>query len=173
VGYHIFTTSSINDDIYRPSPILNNVPERLCRPDLQVYTRRPKVDSSDLATSPIGHLSPNSSHQISPSPPPDLDVPIAFRKGKRSCTLHPISNFVSYDHLSPSYLSFVATLSSIPLHKSVTEALSHSGWKRAMEEEMLALKQNDTWDLVSLPPGKSVVGGCMLLRFILMVLLID
>ena len=30
------------------------------------------------------------------SPPSDLDLLIAKRKKSRSCTLHPISNFVSY-----------------------------------------------------------------------------
>ena len=33
----------------------------------------------------------------------DLDVPIALRKGVRSCAQHPISNFVSYLHLYPFY----------------------------------------------------------------------
>ena len=30
---------------------------------------------------------------------PDLDLPIAIWKGVRSCTQHPISNFVSYSKL--------------------------------------------------------------------------
>ena len=45
--------------------------------------------------------SPVDGPPIQPSAPPfDLDAPIAFRKGKRYCTVHPISNFVSYDHLN-------------------------------------------------------------------------
>ena len=32
--------------------------------------------------------------------PNDLDMPIALRKGVRSCTQHPISNFISYNKLS-------------------------------------------------------------------------
>lgn len=35
----------------------------------------------------------------------DFDLPIAQRKGKGSCTQYPISNFVSYSHLSSSYRS--------------------------------------------------------------------
>ena len=33
----------------------------------------------------------------------DLDVPIAFWKGVRSCTTHPIADFVSYERLSPQF----------------------------------------------------------------------
>ena len=38
------------------------------------------------------------------------------------------------------------------------EALSHPGWKQAMVEEMVALHSTGTWDLVTLPNGKSLVG---------------
>ena len=36
----------------------------------------------------------------------------------------------------------------------VQDALAAPQWKKAMDEEMLALKKNQTWDLVSLPQGK-------------------
>ncbi|RVW99739.1 Retrovirus-related Pol polyprotein from transposon TNT 1-94 [Vitis vinifera] len=42
--------------------------------------------------------------------------------------------------------------------KSTPEALSHPGWRQAMVDEMAALHSNDTWDLVVLPSGKSIVG---------------
>ena len=45
---------------------------------------------------------------------------------------------------------------SIP--KSVSEVVSNSGQKFAMKEEMVALEQNDTWDLASLLPSKKAVG---------------
>ena len=38
------------------------------------------------------------------------------------------------------------------------EALSHPGWKQAMVEEMAALHSTSTWDLVTLPNDKSLVG---------------
>ncbi|KAL0560616.1 hypothetical protein IC582_001025 [Cucumis melo] len=37
---------------------------------------------------------------------PSLDIPIALRKGTRSCTKHPICNYVSYDNLSPQFRAF-------------------------------------------------------------------
>ncbi|KAJ7976082.1 Retrovirus-related Pol polyprotein from transposon TNT 1-94 [Quillaja saponaria] len=42
----------------------------------------------------------------------------------------------------------------------MSEALKHSGWRDAMDEKMRAFKDNDTWELVKLPLGKSV--GCRL-----------
>ncbi|RVW27700.1 Retrovirus-related Pol polyprotein from transposon RE2 [Vitis vinifera] len=65
---------------------------------------------------------------------------------------------LSYHRLSSSYSAFVSTLSSVSLPKSTSEALSHPGWRRAMVDEMVALHSNGTWDLVSLPSSKSIVG---------------
>lgn len=42
--------------------------------------------------------------------------------------------------------------------KTVKEALNHPGWYNAMLEEIHALDENHTWDLVDLPKGKKAVG---------------
>ncbi|MCR2848144.1 hypothetical protein KN825_16575, partial [Weizmannia coagulans] len=84
------------------------------------------------------------------------DLPIALRKGKRQCT-HPISSFVSYDRLSHSSRSFIASLNSTSTPNSLPEALSHPGWRKAMIDEMDALDANETWDLVELPAGKKAI----------------
>ena len=42
----------------------------------------------------------------------DDDLSIALRKGKRTYTSHPISCFVSYSHLSPSFHAFISSLDS-------------------------------------------------------------
>lgn len=92
-------------------------------------------------------------------PEPSNDLPIALHKGKRSTVNpHPVYNFLSYHQLSPSYFAFVSALSSVSIPKTVHETLSHQGWKQAMIDEMVALESNHTWELVSPPPGKSVVG---------------
>ena len=65
------------------------------------------------------------------SPSSDSDWPIAIRKGTRSTrNPHPICNFLSYHRLSPSYSSFVFSLSSHSVPSNVHEALSHPGWKK-------------------------------------------
>ena len=57
--------------------------------------------------------------------PPD-DLPIALRKGKRTCT-YPISSYVSYNHLSPPFYSFIASLDSITVPTTFYQALAHPG----------------------------------------------
>ena len=84
---------------------------------------------------------------------------IALRKSNRSTrNPHPIYNFLSYHRLSSSYSAFVSTLSPVSFPNSTSEALSHLGWRQTMVDEMAALHSNGTWDLVSLPSGKSIVG---------------
>ena len=90
--------------------------------------------------------------------PNDLDVPIAVRKGVRSCTQHPISQFVSYSNLSPSYRGFLSKISSISLPHRVQDALADPKWKHAMIEEMKTLHKCGTWELTTLPNGKKTVG---------------
>ena len=100
--------------------------------------------------------------QGNPSPPTiindNLDIPIATRKGVRSCTQHPISKFVSYGRLSPSYQAFVSNLASVSIPNHVEDALTNPKWKHAMIEEMKALHKNSTWELVELPRGHKTVG---------------
>jgi len=74
----------------------------------------------------------------------DLNIPIATRKGVRSCTKHPMSNYVSYKNLSPSFFAFTSHLSSVEIPKNVQEALQVPEWKKAISEEMRALEKNCT-----------------------------
>ncbi|CAH9148698.1 unnamed protein product [Cuscuta epithymum] len=132
-----------------------------------VYTRRHKAQDHSPPVTPVITYPDTGPTSIScPEPVPassdlvstsDLDLPIALRKGTRSCT-HPISSFVSYSQLSPASCSFVASIDSIYVPKSVKEALSHPEWRHAMVEEMNALDLNGTWDLVYLPSGKKSIG---------------
>ncbi|XP_058219066.1 uncharacterized protein LOC131329730 [Rhododendron vialii] len=86
-------------------------------PPLQVYVRQRKR----LTAPPVPTVAPPPSLDPAspPPPPPPLpfppspDLPIALRKGIRSCTTHLITQFVSYNHLSPSLRTFTTSVSSI------------------------------------------------------------
>ena len=101
----------------------HDVGGRLDRPNLQTFSRRNKGKSScavPLCQSPSPTPVSDSSADLSdndslPTVVDDLDAPIALRKGVRTCTQHPISQFVSYDRLSPSHHAFVSSLSSISI----------------------------------------------------------
>ena len=60
--------------------------------------------------------------------------------------------------MSSHSCSFIASLDSISLLNKVSEALAHLGLRNAMIEEMDALTDNDTWDLVRSPTRKKVIG---------------
>ena len=60
--------------------------------------------------------------------------------------------------MSSHSCSFIASLDSISLSNKVFEALAHLGCRSAMIEEMVALINNGTWDLVCLPVGKKAIG---------------
>ena len=76
-------------------------------PITQVYSRR--------QNSPVS--SPTLT-ALSSDPIQNDDLPITLRKGKQQCA-HPISSFDSYNHLSSSSCSFIASLDSISLPNTV------------------------------------------------------
>ena len=138
-------------------------------PQFKVYSRRCIVSDTLMpcheATSeimPESDLDNSSSPSHSSFPvdlvPSDLDLPIALRKGVRSRTIHPISNFVSYHRLSSSFSVFTSHLSSIEIPKNVQEAFGDPRWKATVVEKVKALEKNGTSELVTLPKGKRTMG---------------
>ena len=86
--------------------------------------------SSDDAPGSLGNSSPFHTFDS------DDDAP---GKGTRTCTDHPLSKFVSYPCLSPSYKDFVSTLASIFVLNHVYEVLFDPKWNSAMVEVMKIL----------------------------------
>ncbi|GAB2278358.1 hypothetical protein Dimus_039284 [Dionaea muscipula] len=119
---------------------------------LRVYSRRPRqgvidqIDhrdehaptpvtaplpaTLDSDPSPLTMASSSAAHPS--SPPSDLDLPIALRKGQRSCLTYSMSTHLSYAGVSSSLQAFVSALDSIFVPRSLAEALSSSGWHQAM-----------------------------------------
>ncbi|KAL0560174.1 hypothetical protein IC582_000571 [Cucumis melo] len=89
---------------------------------------------------------------------PSLDIPIALRKGTRSCTKHPICNYVSYDNLSPQFRAFTVSLDSTIIPKDIYTALECPEWNNAVMEEMKALEKNRTWEIFALSKGHKTIG---------------
>ncbi|RDX98200.1 hypothetical protein CR513_18909, partial [Mucuna pruriens] len=86
------------------------------------------------------------------------DMPIALRKGKRSCVKYHISQFMCTNHLSIQHQSFIVVIDAIKTPTLVQEALKDESWVQAMKEEMKALEKNLTWEIVDRPKDKRVVG---------------
>ena len=89
------------------------------------------------------------------------DLPIALRKGTQTC-VKPIpfamASFLDYQKASSQYKAFLTQIQEIPIPKNPQEALNNIRWKEAMDEEMKALLQNETWEIVELPRDKKIVG---------------
>ena len=81
----------------------------------------------------------------------DLDIPIAIKKGKRSCTSHPVSKYLYYSKLSKIYNAFISKISNLHVPKNIQEALNDYDWKSTVMEKMNALRKNGTWEVVDLP----------------------
>ena len=110
-----------------------------------VYSRRNIIKGvKNSVNLQHGHLSkPNSSIHLSPTNLniDELDVPIALRKGVRTCTQHPMSNFVSYDHLSISLRALATNLVGVDIPRTVQEALKEPKWKKVVEAKYMLLKK--------------------------------
>ena len=125
---------------------------------LQVYNRRGRPNQEEVAA-PVPVPSPSESTSEIPATTQELDIPVALRKGIRSCTIrHPISGVCCLSRLSKQARSFAQGIDSVSVPRNHLDALTDDGWKQAMQLEMSALLQNKTWDLTDLPPGKQVVG---------------
>lgn len=44
------------------------------------------------------------------------------------------------------------------------EAVKSEKWRQAMDQEIQAIKRNDTWELMALPPGGKTIGVSGFLR---------
>lgn len=104
--------------------------------DLQMSMRLANIGENVLNPPPLVHTFEDS---IQRNIVYSLDVSIILQKGKRTYTSHPILNFVSYYHVSPTHHVFISSLSNFWCSKSMDEMLSHSGWRATIEEEISAL----------------------------------
>lgn len=72
--------------------------------------------------------------------------------------LYPIANFMSFQKFSPSHKAFLSKINTIPIPKTLHEALRNENRKTATREEMNAVERNQTWEIVELPKEKKIVG---------------
>lgn len=135
-------------------------PKRRRRKEVEPSTAPPQSHESHQIPEneiPTGNVVPNSKLLVNLDTV-DIDIPIAVRKGVRTCTQHPIENCVSYGKLSQNYRSFVAAIDNIEIPRNVQEALQKPEWAAAVTEEVQALVKNGTWEITTIPEGKKPVG---------------
>ena len=132
-----------------PYPLVFPPPLFLSSPSPLVSLVQPVSSAQDTnPLSPTSTATLPSLVVVPPAPPNDLHLPIALRKGIHTCTQHPISHFVSYDRLSPSFHAFALLVASESIPRSHVEAAQLREWKVAMDHEVEALVSRGTLTLV-------------------------
>lgn len=58
----------------------------------------------------------------------------------------------------PDRYGFSAVLDDIPVRTSYSQATKHVCWDKAMQEELQALQENHTWDIIPYPTGIKPIG---------------
>lgn len=58
-----------------------------------------------------------------------------------------------------TFLAFIANIMKVLEHGSYEEAKNHPGWIAAMDKELQALEENNTWEITELPKGKKAIGS--------------
>ncbi|CAL2231172.1 unnamed protein product [Prunus armeniaca] len=134
--------------IHQKAPVLNTsslapVPSK----PLLVYQRRSSATSHQPPAPPKPLPAPSpTAAPVPATPPPPLRQSTRVRRPPDRFGSSPLS-------------SFTATLSSISLPSSYTQAMKHECWRKAVETELLALEENQTWDVVPCPSSVKPIGS--------------
>ncbi|RVW45971.1 Retrovirus-related Pol polyprotein from transposon TNT 1-94 [Vitis vinifera] len=118
-----------------------------------VQESAPNIDISEQTTLPRRN------------PPRERHPPAKFRDYIAAAVRYPPEKFLSYQNLSTSHLAYLTTISSVHEPKNFHEANSQPMWRKSMDDELKALEETNTWNIVHLPPGKHVVGCRWVYRF--------
>ena len=89
------------------------------------------------------------------------DLPLALHKPSRTYIKplrYAISNFLTFNRVSPTYKTFLITLNQTFIPKTVADALTSIHWRTAMQEEKQALLKNHTWEEVDKKPKIKLIG---------------
>ena len=112
-------TTSVVECLLLPSVVESSITSGIDSPvvdkemscSLLAYRRREQIHPPSL-TEPFSFADAN---QL----PIGSDLSIALRKGTRSCTAHPIFNFILYDSLHPSIRNFALSISFESVRETV------------------------------------------------------
>jgi len=73
-------------------------------------------------------------------------------------TKYPIQSYISLSRLSTHFQQVILNIDSNREPKSFEEVAQNPDWKKAMDTELSALEQNQTWTITNLPSGCKTIG---------------
>jgi hypothetical protein len=131
---------------------LSPLPNRF-KPGLVYARRQPTLLrlESDPSPETVPTTSPEIDMTTETSP---ISSPMPPEPGPRRSTRisHPPKRYGDYD------TSFNTTLSSISILTCFSEAVEYECWRKAMDEELQALQDNHTWNVVPCPSIVKAIG---------------
>ena len=65
---------------------------------------------------------------------------------------------LGYNEYMAHHYAYMTHVPEMREAESYAEATKDTNWRTAMEEEMRALAENETWDLVDAPNGMKLIG---------------
>ncbi|GJV87666.1 retrovirus-related pol polyprotein from transposon TNT 1-94 [Tanacetum coccineum] len=157
LGYGVSQKGYRCYDPVKPTPIVSPItpePALETPSETTTTTETPPLIISE-ATPTVTQLPPmttQSSSEVAAVPPANIP-PTRIQKSTRK------DDFV-YSCYSSSFSSFIASVHRLHEPESYREAVCDPLWHVAMAEELAALHQTQTWDLVPLPIGKRAIGSC-------------
>lgn len=69
-----------------------------------------------------------------------------------------MGRYVTYRHITPPHQAYIVIISTHMEPSTYEESITNFIWVHVMNQELHALKDNGTWNLIPLPHSKSVIG---------------
>jgi len=88
----------------------------------------------------------------------DSAFTLAHPNQSSSLIRYPIQSFIDYSHLSSSHSHFLMCLHTEQEPKTYQEVVTQPCWQEAIQVEIAALIDNQTWDIVTTPPSIKPIG---------------
>jgi hypothetical protein len=146
---------------------LNPATDHTITPSLPVTISNDNLDTSGdvLPEGIVDHIEQQSSNDqdraelLRRNPPRTRQPPTKLQDYVAHTVRYLITQFRTYQRLSPLHTAFITAISSVHEPKNFHKAQSQGVWQKAMAKELTTLEENKTWSIVLIPPGKHAVGS--------------
>ena len=133
-------------------------------PDAFNHVANDILDHDVFATSVVHTDAPRRFSRV-PKPPSYLKAyhcnqvsSASISNQSQSGTSHPLSSYLSYANLSPTYKTFCCSICTNIVPKYFSQAITDPKWQDAMDAKIAALEANNTWTVTPLPHDKHPIG---------------